>query len=58
MYSAFVNCRGRGEAEEYWLSGRRNDVLRRVEDGGLRLASREIVITQTVLLAKNLNVFL
>ncbi len=34
------------------------DVLRRVEDGGLRLASREIVITQTVLLAKNLNVFL
>jgi len=49
---------GQGEAEEYWLSGRRNDVLRRVEDGGLRLASREIVITQTVLLAKNLNVFL
>jgi len=58
VYSAFVNCRGRGEAEEYWLSGRRKDLLRRVEDGGLRLASREIVITQTVLLAKNLNVFL
>ncbi|WP_228764673.1 3-phenylpropionate/cinnamic acid dioxygenase subunit beta [Limnohabitans sp. Rim11] len=57
-YSAFINCRGRGEAEEFWLTGRRSDILRRSNDGTLRIASREIVITQTVLLAKNLNVFL
>ncbi|MBL0421863.1 3-phenylpropionate/cinnamic acid dioxygenase subunit beta [Ramlibacter sp. AW1] len=58
VHSTFINTRGRGEAEEYMLSGRRKDRLRRVEDGTLRLAAREIVITQTVLLAKNLNVFL
>lgn len=57
-YSTFVNVRGRAEAEENWLAGRRTDVLRRAEDGTLRLASRQIVMTQAVLLAKNLNVFL
>ena len=58
VYSTFIKCRGRGEAEEFWLCGRRTDLLRRVDGGALRLASREIVITQSVLLAKNLNVFL
>lgn len=58
VYSTFINCRGRGEAEEFWLTGRRTDILRRGDDGVLRIASREIVTTQTVLLAKNLNVFL
>ncbi|MCI3132220.1 3-phenylpropionate/cinnamic acid dioxygenase subunit beta [Phenylobacterium aquaticum] len=58
VYSTFVNCRGRNESEENWLAGRRTDLLRRQADGGLRLARREIHITQTVLLAKNLNVFL
>jgi ethylbenzene dioxygenase subunit beta len=58
VYSTFVNCRGRNETEDYWLCGRRTDLLRRIADGGLRLASREIVVTQSVLLAKNLNVFL
>ncbi|MCZ4316888.1 3-phenylpropionate/cinnamic acid dioxygenase subunit beta [Comamonadaceae bacterium G21597-S1] len=58
VYSTFVNCRGRGEAEEFWLCGRRTDVLRRVAPTQLRIASRMIVTTQTVLLAKNLNVFL
>jgi ethylbenzene dioxygenase beta subunit len=57
-YSNFINCRGRNEAEESWLTGRRKDRLRRAADGTLRLAVREIYITQTVLLAKNLNVFL
>ncbi len=57
-YSTFINVRGRSESEEFWLAGRRTDVLRRGEDRLLRLASREIVTTQTVLLAKNLNVFL
>ncbi|RYF67546.1 MAG: 3-phenylpropionate/cinnamic acid dioxygenase subunit beta [Comamonadaceae bacterium] len=58
VHSTFINCRGRGEAEEYYLTGRRKDRLRRVADGTLRLAARQIAITQTVLLAKNLNVFL
>lgn len=58
VYSTFINCRGRGEAEEFWLAGRRTDILRRNDEGTLRLASREIVTTQSVLLAKNLNVFL
>lgn len=57
-HSTFVNCRGRNDAEEYWMSGRRQDRLRRLEDGTLRLAARQIVTTQAVLLSKNLNVFL
>lgn len=57
-YSNFINVRGRNEDEENWLAGRRKDRLRRDADGTLRLAAREVYITQTVLLAKNLNVFL
>lgn len=58
VYSTFVNCRGRNEAGETWIAGRRTDLLRRDDAGALRLARREIHITQAVLLAKNLNVFL
>ncbi len=58
VYCTFINTRGRGDAEEFWLCGRRTDVLRRAADGQLRIASRCIVMTQSVLLAKNLNVFL
>ena len=57
-YSAFVVVRGRNETERSWLAGRRKDLLRRGEDGALRLARREITITEAVLLAKNLNVLL
>lgn len=55
--SVILNVRGRNETEEDWLMARRKDRLRRVE-GALRLARREIYITQSVLLAKNLNIFL
>jgi ethylbenzene dioxygenase beta subunit len=58
VHSVFVNCRGRNETEEDMLCGRRIDTLRRVKDGALQLARREIIVTQSVLLAKNLNVFL
>ncbi|MES2536998.1 MAG: 3-phenylpropionate/cinnamic acid dioxygenase subunit beta [Pseudomonadota bacterium] len=58
VHSVFVTCRGRNETEEDMLCGRRKDLLRRNEQGGLRLARREIYITQAVLLAKNLNIFL
>jgi ethylbenzene dioxygenase beta subunit len=57
-YSTFICVRGRNEMEEDWLAGRRIDRIRRIADGSLRLARREIRITQTVLQSKNLNVFL
>jgi len=58
VWSTFVNCRGRGETEEHWLCGRRTDLLRRMDDATWRIARRRIDVTQAVLLAKNLNVFL
>lgn len=57
VYSTFTCCRGRNEVEESVLHGRRVDLLRETPNG-LRLARREIYITQSVLLSKNLNVFL
>jgi 3-phenylpropionate/cinnamic acid dioxygenase small subunit len=46
----------RVERETYVIVGRRNDILRR-DNGGWRIASREILIEQNVLLAKNLSTF-
>lgn len=57
VHSVFTVCRGRNETEEVVLHGRREDILRDTPEG-LRLARRSIFITQAVLLAKNLNVFL
>jgi ethylbenzene dioxygenase beta subunit len=54
--SVLLNCRGRAEVEEDWIMVRREDVLRRGEDGALRLASREIYTTQSVILSKNINI--
>jgi ethylbenzene dioxygenase subunit beta len=56
--SVILNVRGRNETEEDWLLARRKDRLRRIGDGSFRLAKREIYITQSVLLAKNFNIFL
>jgi 3-phenylpropionate/cinnamic acid dioxygenase small subunit len=60
--SAAVKCRflvyrNRLETETDFLVGRREDVLRRVQ-GSLKIARRKILIEQSVLLAKNLTVFL
>ncbi len=55
-HSVFVHNRGMGERDEFTLVGRREDVLRRTEEG-LRLAKRLVIIDQHVLLARNLNVF-
>jgi len=60
--SATVKCRflvyrNRLETETDFLVGRREDVLRR-EGGTLKIARRKILIEQSVLLAKNLTVFL
>lgn len=57
VHSTFVNYRSRVETDNDLLIGRRTDVIRRT-DGGLRLARRKVVITQSLLQAKNINTFL
>ncbi|AJC22903.2 3-phenylpropionate dioxygenase [Pandoraea pulmonicola] len=56
VHSVFVNYRSRGEADNDLLFGRREDVLRE-RDGSFCIASRKIVITQSLLMSKNLNTF-
>jgi 3-phenylpropionate/cinnamic acid dioxygenase small subunit len=53
----FFVYRNRLETETDFLVGRREDLLRRV-DGRLKFARRKIVLEQSVLMAKNLTVFL
>lgn len=55
--SRFVVHRNRLETETDFFVGRREDTLRRVDDG-LRIARRKIIIDQSVLLAKNLTIFI
>jgi 3-phenylpropionate/cinnamic acid dioxygenase small subunit len=54
--SRFVVYQNRLENESNLFVGKRNDMLRKT-DGGWRLAKREIILDQSVLLAKNLTVF-
>jgi 3-phenylpropionate/cinnamic acid dioxygenase small subunit len=54
--SRFLVYQNRVEYENYTFVGKRNDRLRR-EGGGWKLARREIVLDQNVLLAKNLTIF-
>jgi 3-phenylpropionate/cinnamic acid dioxygenase small subunit len=54
--SRFLVYQNRIETETYIFVGKRTDRLRRV-DGRWKLARREIVLDQNVLLAKNLTVF-
>ena len=56
VHSVFVNYRSRGEADNDMLLGRREDLLREV-DGQLRVARRKIIITQSLLMSKNINTF-
>ena len=56
VYSNFIMYRSRGETEEDFYVGSREDVLRNV-DGSWQLASRKIVFEQNVLSAKNLSNF-
>ena len=56
VYSNFIMYRSRGETEEDFYVGSREDVLRNV-DGSWHLASRKIVFEQNVLSAKNLSNF-
>jgi 3-phenylpropionate/cinnamic acid dioxygenase small subunit len=54
--SRFLVYQNRVETETYLFVGRRTDLLRR-EGDSWRLARREILLDQNVLLAKNLTVF-
>ena len=56
VYSNFVMYRNRGERDEDFYVGSREDILRR-EAGQLRISYRKIVLDQNVLLAKNLSNF-
>jgi len=56
VYSNFIMYLSRGETEEDFYVGSREDVLRNV-DGSWQLASRKIVFEQNVLSAKNLSNF-
>jgi 3-phenylpropionate/cinnamic acid dioxygenase small subunit len=53
----FFVYRNRLETETDFLVGRREDLVRRV-DGQLKFARRKIILEQSVLMAKNLTVFL
>ena len=54
----FMLLRLRGEeAEPTFLSGKRHDLLRRV-DGDLKLAERRVLLDQTVMGTQNLSIFL
>ncbi len=54
--SRFLVYQNRVETETYIFVGKRTDTLRRI-DGAWKLARREIILDQNVLLAKNLTVF-
>ena len=54
--SYFLLNRTRHQSERESFVGFRTDILRR-EDGALRIASREIVLDETVLMSPNLSVF-
>ena len=55
--SRFFVYRNRLETETDFLVGQRFDTVRRV-DGALKIAKRKILVEQSVLMAKNLTVFL
>ena len=57
VHSSFVNYRSRVERDNDLLVGRREDVIRAVGEG-FQIARRKILMTQSVLIAKNLNTFL
>ena len=56
VYSNFIMYRTRGETEQDFYVGSREDILRQ-EGGGWKVAYRKIVLDQNVLLAKNVSNF-
>jgi 3-phenylpropionate/cinnamic acid dioxygenase small subunit len=56
VYANVVVYRSRGESEQDFFVGGRQDLLRRV-GGALMIARRRIVLDQNVLSAKNISIF-
>jgi 3-phenylpropionate/cinnamic acid dioxygenase small subunit len=56
VYSNFIVYRSRGDTEQDFYVGSREDRLRRV-DGAWKIARRRMVLDQNVLTAKNLSIF-
>jgi len=56
VYSNFLVYRTRGETEQDFFVGRREDTLRNVA-GTWKIAYRKIVLDQNVLLPKNISIF-
>jgi 3-phenylpropionate/cinnamic acid dioxygenase small subunit len=56
VYSNYLVYRTRGETEQDFYIGRREDVLRRI-DNAWKIARRKIILDQNVLLAKNVSIF-
>ena len=56
VYSNYMVYRSRGQTEQDFYVGQREDILRNV-DGAWRIARRKIILDQSVLLAKNVSIF-
>ena len=56
VYCNFLVYRSRGETEQDFYVGAREDLLRRV-DGAWKIARRGLTLDQNVLTAKNLSIF-
>jgi len=56
VYSNFIMYRTRGETEQDFYVGSREDTLRKL-DGAWKIAYRKVVLDQNVLLAKNVSNF-
>jgi 3-phenylpropionate/cinnamic acid dioxygenase small subunit len=56
VHCNFIVYRSRGETEQDFYVGAREDRLRRV-DGGWKIARRRLILDQNVLSAKNLSIF-
>ena len=56
VYSNYLVYRTRGETEQDFYIGKREDVLRKI-DGAWKIARRKVVLDQNVLLAKNVSIF-
>jgi 3-phenylpropionate/cinnamic acid dioxygenase small subunit len=57
LSSRFLVYRNRVADETDFLVGRRSDILRRDPAGGWMVVRRQLLLDQTVLLAKNLSIF-
>ena len=57
VFCNFIVYRNRGDHQQDFYVGQREDLLRRQGDGQFKIARRKIVLDQNVLLAKNVSTF-